>query len=85
MSISVSAVSPCDELDGLCIPRSWLVSDGRRWGDAEGEGDGGTCEVPASGRRWGVGDAKGGEVVVAEEGSTEEVPRELGVRSGREE
>ena len=31
---------------------------------------------------WSVGC---GPVVVAEEGSTEEVPRELGVRSGRKE
>jgi hypothetical protein len=54
------------------------------------EGDDGTCEVPASACCWRVEDAKGGEVecgteVVAEEGSTEDVPRELGARSGREE
>ena len=94
LSISVSAVSPWDELEGLCIPRSWLGSDGRRWGDAETEGDDGTCKVPASARccgGWrGVEDANGGEIgcgveVAAEEGSVEDVPRELGARSGREE
>jgi hypothetical protein len=59
------------------------------------EGDDGACEVPASAcwcaGQWRVEEAKkgeeeeGGKEVVAEEGSTEDDPRELGVRSGREE
>ena len=65
----------------------------RRWWDAEAEGDGGTCEEPGSASGWGYwwdendrgGGVGRGAVVVAEEGSTEDVPRELGARSGREE
>ena len=87
LSISVSAVSPWEELEGLCIPRSWLGSDVGRWGDG---GDEGTCDVPGSGWCWRVvEDAKDGSVGgrtegEAEEGSTEDGARELGVRSGRE-
>ena len=89
-------MSPWEELDGLCILGSWPGSDGRRWGDAETEGDEGACEGPASdcrccGGRRAAEDAKGGGEIgrgregVAEEESMEDVPRELGGRSGREE
>jgi hypothetical protein len=60
-------------------------------GMAEVEGDEGTWDVPGSGcccGGWRVEDeGRGGcgTEVVAEEGSTEGVPRELGLRSGREE
>lgn len=83
----MSAASPWDELDGLCILRSWLVSDRRRLWDAEVvEGDGGACEEPSPACCcWYWRMVEDGEVVVAEEGSRGGVCRELGVRSGRKE